>query len=684
MKTIHKISISSILSGIVFFAGCGDNSSVSDSKINYNQQNIFAYAPQNKVTSTEYVVNAEDDAIIGAKVEASECNASKDLGNGKYLLEGCVAKPKYISIVGGQIKGKDVNQTFPLILNTSQSNKDDNFVVSPITTLLVDANESEIKKIADDLNIAPNNLYKLAKQVTKVDLTNINQKLNAVYLSAQMNGVVAKKLQFIQTVRKKLNIKNDDINVTDLSKKVTEVSSKKPSMFGLVIINLSNNDNILKEVQEQQNPKQTQFLGLVFDDKMPDANISLYRTDISVDNPIYKTKAGSEGNWSVSANDANISKLVKDAKNDKSFILIMKAVDENNASKVLKSSISSTQIKEILKKTKRVTATNNPNFIISNITTAENAFLDKAKVLNANTKADIETYENKKIDIRTYDQDKILKVAAVIKDVIDNNASLDDYGDANNTYSLVTDSISTTTTGKTTEFNLTNDKINDANTTDLEKNITNNAILSLQLNTTTHSLNTKKDKITLKTMQNISNGVYYRLLAYYNNSGAFVREYDKIVMYPANYVEKRCYLYGDSTDDWSCDKSYTIKNSNYNSNGDFSVFENQITTNYSLEKNDSIRVNQLCKSYNIYEVTKQKVSGTDILKTTPEVLVDSFDVVDMFRRMPNDKPDNFNKLKNSVDGKQRDDVNSKMNRYIRDNLQDIKDYFSDSNNTCSY
>ena len=684
MKTIHKISISSILSGIVFFAGCGDNSSVSDSKINYNQQNIFAYAPQNKVTSTEYVVNAEDDAIIGAKVEASECNASKDLGNGKYLLEGCVAKPKYISIVGGQIKGKDVNQTFPLILNTSQSNKDDNFVVSPITTLLVDANESEIKKIADDLNIAPNNLYKLAKQVTKVDLTNINQKLNAVYLSAQMNGVVAKKLQFIQTVRKELNIKNDDINVTDLSKKVTEVSSKKPSMFGLVIINLSNNDNILKEVQEQQNPKQTQFLGLVFDDKMPDANISLYRTDISVDNPIYKTKAGSEGNWSVSANDANISKLVKDAKNNKSFILIMKAVDENNASKVLKSSISSIQIKEILKKTKRVTATNNPNFIISNITTAENAFLDKANVLNANTKADIETYENKKTDIRTYDQDKILKVAAVIKDVIDNNASLDDYGDSNNTYSLVTDSISTTTTGKTTEFNLTNDDINDANTTDLEKNITNNAILSLQLNTTTHSLNTKKDKITLKTMQNISNGVYYRLLAYYNNSGAFVREYDKIVMYPANYVEKRCYLYGDSTDDWSCDKSYTIKNSNYNSNGDFSVFENQITTNYSLEKNDSIRVNQLCKSYNIYEVTKQKVSGTDILKTTPEVLVDSFDVVDMFRRMPNDKPDNFNKLKNSVDGKQRDDVNSKMNRYIRDNLQDIKDYFSDSNNTCSY
>ena len=684
MKTIHKISISSILSGIVFFAGCGDNSSVSDSKINYNQQNIFAYAPQNEVTSTEYVVNAEDDAIIGAKVEASECNASKDLGNGKYLLEGCVAKPKYISIVGGQIKGKDVNQTFPLILNTSQSNKDDNFVVSPITTLLVDANESEIKKIADDLNIAPNNLYKLAKQVTKVDLTKINQKLNAVYLSAQMNGVVAKKLQFIQTVRKELNIKNDDINVTDLSKKVTEVSSKKPSMFGLVIINLSNNDNILKEVQEQQNPKQTQFLGLVFDDKMPDANISLYRTDISVDNPIYKTKAGSEGNWSVSANDANISKLVEDAKNNKSFILIMKAVDENNASKVLKSSISSTQIKEILKKTKRVTATNNPNFIISNITTAENAFLDKAKVLNANTKADIETYENKKTDIRTYDQDKILKVAAVIKDVIDNNASLDDYGDANNTYSLVTDSISTTTTGKTTEFNLTNDDINDANTTDLEKNITNNAILSLQLNTTTYSLNTKKDKITLKTMQNISNGVYYRLLAYYNNSGAFVREYDKIVMYPANYVEKRCYLYGDSTDDWNCDKSYTIKNSNYNSNGDFSVFENQITTNYSLEKNDSIRVNQLCKSYNIYEVTKQKVSGTDILKTTPEVLVDSFDVVDMFRRMPNDQPDNFNKLKNSVDGKQRDDVNSKMNRYIRDNLQDIKDYFSDSNNTCSY
>ena len=100
-----------------FFIGCGENSSISDSNIEYSQPNIFQ-AQQQNVEYKDYTVKVVDDFIENANVSAPECNSAKEIGNGIYVLQKCVSKPKYIMAVNGKINGTNIKQTFPLVLNT--------------------------------------------------------------------------------------------------------------------------------------------------------------------------------------------------------------------------------------------------------------------------------------------------------------------------------------------------------------------------------------------------------------------------------------------------------------------------------------------------------------------------------------------------------------------------------------
>ena len=114
-----------------FIIGCGENSSITDANINYNPEDVFAGKSVN-VSYEDYKVKVIDDEIVNAKVSAPECQSSEELGNGEYLLKNCVTKPSYINVENGTIGDTNVTQTFPLILNVSQSNLDDNFVVTPL------------------------------------------------------------------------------------------------------------------------------------------------------------------------------------------------------------------------------------------------------------------------------------------------------------------------------------------------------------------------------------------------------------------------------------------------------------------------------------------------------------------------------------------------------------------------
>jgi len=657
--------LSSILVSTLLFIGCGENSDLSEANIQYEQQNIFNSVVTNKVNYTDYTVEAVDDIITGAKVSAPECNASIELKPGLYNLKGCVSRPTYIIVEGGKIGDTNITQTFPLVLNVSQTDKDNNFVVTPLTTLLVDANSSEVENLANNLGISKEKLFENPNNVTEINLTKINQKLNVLYIKSIQSGVVANKVKFIDVVRDKLinqDLSDGDINLTKLSDEVREYSQEKPEFFGLVFVSLDDKDtNILDELKPKQTTK-ISFLGLVFDKKISNAEINVTRLDTN--EVISTTKAGGEGNWTLELNES----IVDDIKN-KDFILQFTAVDPNNNKIVLKSSVTSKEIRKYLNDN-YVTSSEVPELTISNITTAEDAILYKQ-----NAFSDVNTYQDKKVVLKVYNKDKVIKAAAIIKKVVDENKTdILENNDAENTFDLIANEV--TVSNNNYEVNLSDD-LEDINTTDVEKNMTQNAILNTQIN----YVPSVENEINLQTITDkYSNGVYYRLLAYYDENGNFIREYDKIVLIPGNYQIKTCYLEGNDTGDW---KNCTISNINEKS-GNFNVVNGDVTITYSLDNNDSIFVSDLCKSYHLYEVSKKEVNATDVVSNEPEVLVDSFDIVDMFRRMPKDDKESFNELKELVKGENRDEVNIEMNRYIKEHIEDVKDYFSDedSNNQC--
>ena len=84
---MKRILTTSIIAA-AFIIGCGENSSVTDAKINYNPENIFA-GRSVKVNYEDYKVKVIDDEILHANVSASECNSSEELGSGEYLLKNC-------------------------------------------------------------------------------------------------------------------------------------------------------------------------------------------------------------------------------------------------------------------------------------------------------------------------------------------------------------------------------------------------------------------------------------------------------------------------------------------------------------------------------------------------------------------------------------------------------------------
>jgi hypothetical protein len=669
MKKIISKSLAVAAAFVLF--GCGENSSVSDANIEYDQYNVFTAVPP-KVETKDYVVKVVDDAITQATVSASECNSSEELPNnpGMYILKNCVNKPSYIMITNGKIGDTTITQSFPLILNTAQSGKDDNFVVTPLTTLLVDANDSEVEKIASKFGIDKNDIFDDPKNVDEINMTKTLQKINAIYLKAESDGAVANKLKFVQTVREKLkdNITNGDFNVTKVAEDVQEVSKSNPGLFGLVFIDdLKDDENILDEIKEAQNPEKVTFLGLVFDDEIPEANIRVYRKDTNA--TLASAIAGSEGNFTIELNQ-NVVDEINNTNND--FIVIFEATKGNIK---LQSSMTSKELRDLINKNKKITPFKNPDLVISNVTTV------KTKVLDELGAKDSSSYESNLSYIQTYYNDKILKAAAALKYVVDNNDTTKVLNNtrANDTLEYVGKIIST----NNNEINVTDTNVSDTNVKNKEVNITNNALLSRQLTTQTTSLTSTKENNGFEKAAEEAGHVFYRLLAYYKNGGndnndTFIREYTKIVVFAGKYEETTCRLEGNVTnEDWNCDEPVTTENANF-VNGVFNaVKSNGTTVSYTLDENKTVtvQIDDTNRSYMLYEVVKKEESLDGNIVYTPELLVDNYDIVYMFQKIPEKDKTDYNKLKDLVEGKTKDEVNIELNRFVKDQIDNIDKYF---------
>ncbi|MEO1959046.1 MAG: hypothetical protein ABGX23_05795 [Nautiliaceae bacterium] len=574
-------------------------------------------------------------------------------------------------VEGGQIGNSGVEQAFPLVLNTSQTDLKDNFVVTPITTLLSDASSEEIDDIASKLGLDRNKIFKDPSNTTA-----ILQKVNAIYLKGTTDGAIANKKNFVDVLRDTIKEKvssPDDFDVNDIAKDVEIKSQRNPGLFGIVFMGTLPESDPLSQIKELQHPNKVSFLGLVFDYKVKDANITVYREDTGeiIANNIL---SGDNGEWNLTLNDKWENEIMN---NDFVISFEAKAADGNIT---LKSSVTSAKLRDIINQynMKRITPSKTPTLILSNITTAEHAILKKRDAFK-----DVKNYDNNMSDIKTYYGDKILRAAAVIKDVVDNNNSkILKNADVNNTYDLVLKNIKDS---NNLDFN---SSLKDANTSvdikDLEQNITSNALLKRQIDSVYANTLTTTFKDAAK-----NNGyVFYRILAYYlpgddgdlnTSDDIFVREYNKIITLPGKYEIKKCYLYGDSTQDWNCQSDEVSKNANFIDSGDYQgVLINHIY-DYKLNSVLEVFVSKLCKTYKLYSITRSEMIGNSNVNSDYEVLVDSFDVVDMFRRMPSDDPTSFNDLKTMVEGKSRNEVNYELNRYIKDKISDVQRYFSNSN-----
>lgn len=653
--------------------GCGNGSSVSDQEYSYDTSSIFGYSKE--ITYKDYLVKAVDDPIIHATVKATNCETFEERGNGEYLLKKCIAKPLYIEIKDGIIKDKNVTQDFPLLLNVGETDKDDNFVVTPLTTILANADESNISALAKKLGVSKEDLFDANNEKVKKFLP----KLNAILITANSQGAVTNKVKFLEVVREKVinNVKDGDINISKTLDDIKKESIEKPSLFGLVIIDNSDidNDDPLDSISKIQHLDIVKFYGLVFDKKIADADVSVKDLDTNATfSAVVKSK--NHGDWvlEVEKNETKGS-LYYTIMNEDHLLQFVATKKEGSKTIELTSTITTKKLREYIKKSKIVSPSKDLRLIISNVTTSEDAILDKKGALNK------DSYEGNLTELRIYYQDKVVKLASVIKSVVDENATIN--ASATDTYDLAKRSIvvkklkTRALSDSSSDFDINTSVVN-YDTADLEGNITNNTILSAQLNKISTE---KEDKFQMAAEK--AGYTFYRLLAYYDGPSSdesnFVRGYTKIIVYPSYYETKTCYLYGDSTGEWVCDKEKKIEDNSNFTLGYYEVNDKNKTITYSLDLNNSVYVPDLNKSYNYYGVVKSKtdlISG--ITKTEPMILVDSYDVVDAFRRLPNEDSSTFDELQDVVKPyKNKEEVNYALNRWVKSFINDVKDYFKE-------
>lgn len=431
LKSLGK-KVATVLSTAVFIGcgGGGDDSTVKNdlTPTGGDTPVVQEYKPYN--------VSVIDDAVLGAKVEGIGCKPSVNQGDGNYTLE-CLESPKYIVANGGFVdvngNGKqDANETnmgLPLILNAKS---DGDLIVTPLTTLIANIqDEQELKELADKLGI---DVSDFEKDLSSKN-TELFQTLNALLVIASDSGIT-NQLLLMEKLRASIisSEKNSDTKVmlhTALEKMKSDPDLIKE--FGTVFISgfidesqtITSTQNILETLSKDYGSVADDKIiitGFIYDGIIKEANITILDGNTIVGNALGNAK----GKWKITLN-----KTVLDT--NKVLLFQGSAIDDNGDKIELKSAITTMYLRELAKQ--RINVQDTIDLIISNITTAQVAILTKK---GDGSLPEADQLEEEKNKIELFDQDLLLEVSAVIKSIIDGNATIDADQD---TYSFVVENL---------------------------------------------------------------------------------------------------------------------------------------------------------------------------------------------------------------------------------------------------
>jgi hypothetical protein len=406
--------------------GCsGGGSSAQNDDINTN--------PPSNIPSGTYTVHAVDDNIVNAIVNAPECASFTETGVGIYKLTECISEPSTVNVLNGFIdtnnNGKqDNNETFqyaPLKLQVSQSGLSDDFTVSPLTTLA--AQDLNLSELAEALGISVSDLFKDTQNTRE-----LQRAINALLISAREAGIT-KYDSFLQDLvqqikssnRKGLQAINDAKN--NMKANSTTYQSKFGVVFGGFITDISDlnlsDTALLQNLQKKHTVPEgkIQLGGFIYDGIIANADITIYDGNSS----IMSSSSDENGKYIL-----NINQTILET--PKIFKIV--AVSDNIK---LISYVTTNELKAHMIGQK-ISSANLHDLIVSNVTTAKAVVIQKVlpQALNNPSKMN----EAKNLVESLYKSD-IIKVAATIKDVVDNGKNIEINGTAGDTLELAQDIV---------------------------------------------------------------------------------------------------------------------------------------------------------------------------------------------------------------------------------------------------
>jgi hypothetical protein len=405
-KLLNGLSLSLFFVTIV---GCGGGS---------NNGSDSPTTPPNNPSRKTYSVTVIDDAIVDAKVEAAGCKNSKSLGQGKYSME-CTIPPKCIVAKGGYVdtngNGKhdndEVSMGLPLLVNLdknlfAESNLS-NISVTPLSTLVANIkNKSTLTALASKLKIDVNDFNKDISSTHK----ELFQRLNALFIVAEGAGLT-NQLLLVKKLRKYI-VKSEATSIKDILldalnslKDDEELKAAYGDLFISGFIDESkssmNDDNILSALSSEygdNDSDQVFITGFIYDNIISNATISI----LLGDEVVGTARSNDNGRWKIS-----IAKAILDTDN----ILLFKgtAIDSNGDHVLLQSTIATKTLKEMAKR--RISLADSIDLVISNVTTAQVAILEKNDKDFLDKPTELEKNKNK---IELFQQEVLLKSAAAI------------------------------------------------------------------------------------------------------------------------------------------------------------------------------------------------------------------------------------------------------------------------------
>jgi hypothetical protein len=596
----------------LMYIGCGGGGGSDSSGSGGN--------PDPQESFKTYNIKVIDDAVVDASVEAVGCKNSKSLGSGEYTLE-CSSVPKYISAKGGFVdinhNGKhdedEVGMGLPLLVNLDKKLFDVNLsaiAVTPLTTLVANIKDKkELSALAGKLGIKVDDF---SKDISKSH-TELFQKLNALLIIAESSGIT-NQLLLMKKLREKI-VSSKKSGIGDILKDALEElknDSDLKKAYGSVFISgfidesqkIMDKSDVLKELSGEyadSDDSKVFITGFIYDAVIANADIII----LDGNKKVGEVKSTKAGRWKIAILKSVLTK-------DKVLLFTGTATDINGDKILLKSAITTQKLREIAKK--RISVADSIDLIISNVTTAQVAILEKNDKNFAKKPKELEERKNK---IEVFQQEVLLKASSAIKSVIDGDSKI---GADEDTYSFIFDNLVFENENKeNVELNLEG-KISEEELKKQGDEIKKDAILSQQL------LTIESEKTLTPILEKALYSVQY--------SGVpLVKKYTKIVVSAKRLIEKSYTLEGKQ---WKSISSKEYSGKIQNNVFYFDTKNSTAPYAFTLKEQKKVHSVETNKDY-LFDILGKQLylpfGDEDTTKVGINVYSESFDVVSVFKEL---------------------------------------------------